>query len=284
MKVYNIAGIRLAFSYQFDEYFEDNLEHYLDKEAEEADYTIEVRLEDSIAPSSLPVKSTYRNRTFYQDGSLESMCVFDKEKNVRMRIDHTSDFKTHTIYLKKGDPAKNAEDEYVVAGMMFLKVALKEGRLSLHGAAVDYLGEALVFAGPSGTGKSTHRKLWEEHFPVTTINDDKPLLFEENGTLYVAGSPFSGKNRLNQNIVRPLKAIAFLTQARADKVRPLTNEEKTAEIMRNVYRPGEIELWDKFFPLLNTMLESTHMVRLDATKDKSACLTLHNYLYEEESR
>lgn len=45
-------------------------------------------------------------------------------------------------------------------------------------------GKAYMFSAPSGTGKSTHAKLWRDCFGdrVTMINDDKPLIkFREDG-------------------------------------------------------------------------------------------------------
>ncbi len=47
-----------------------------------------------------------------------------------------------------------------------------------HGAALKYHDQVLLFTGVSGSGKSTHIRLWQELFPheVTIINGDKPLI------------------------------------------------------------------------------------------------------------
>lgn len=48
----------------------------------------------------------------------------------------------------------------------------------MHGAVVEFSGRAYMFTAPSGTGKSTHVRLWRKHLgdAVRIINGDKPLV------------------------------------------------------------------------------------------------------------
>ena len=50
--------------------------------------------------------------------------------------------------------------------------------LLMHGSALCMDGQPIVFTAPSGTGKSTHTRLWREMFGsrVWMIYDDKPML------------------------------------------------------------------------------------------------------------
>ena len=52
------------------------------------------------------------------------------------------------------------------------------GRFLMHGSVVAVDGEAFLFTAKSGTGKSTHTRLWRERFGerAVMVNDDKPLL------------------------------------------------------------------------------------------------------------
>lgn len=70
-----------------------------------------------------------------------------------------------------------------------------------HCSAVAVDGEAYLFSAPSGTGKSTHTRLWRERFGerAVMINDDKPLIRMEEGTFYVYGTPWNGKHHLSVN-------------------------------------------------------------------------------------
>ena len=72
------------------------------------------------------------------------------------------------------------------------------GRFLMHGAAIAYGGAAYLFTAPSGTGKSTHIRLWRQYLGsgVSVINGDKPFLsLEEDGAIRVWGSPWAG-NRI----------------------------------------------------------------------------------------
>ncbi len=48
----------------------------------------------------------------------------------------------------------------------------------MHGAVVSWKQEGYIFTAPSGTGKTTHVRLWKEHLgpDVEIINGDKPVL------------------------------------------------------------------------------------------------------------
>lgn len=86
------------------------------------------------------------------------------------------------------------------------------GVLRLHASAIAVDGEAYLFAAPSGTGKSTHTRLWREYFGdrAVMINDDKPYVRIENGKATAYGSPWSGKERLNTNTSAAVKGVAIL--------------------------------------------------------------------------
>ena len=81
--------------------------------------------------------------------------------------------------------------------------------LLLHGSALCMDGEAVIFTAGSGTGKSTHSRMWRELFgdQVWMINDDKPLLRIGEESTLVFGSPWDGKQHLRRNASAPLKAI-----------------------------------------------------------------------------
>lgn len=88
--------------------------------------------------------------------------------------------------------------------------------LLMHGSALCMDGEAYIFAAPSGTGKSTHARLWREVFGdrVWMINDDKPLVRVEEERAFVFGSPWCGKHKLGCNGSARLKAVVELTTDR----------------------------------------------------------------------
>ena len=52
------------------------------------------------------------------------------------------------------------------------------GRILMHSSILEYEGKAYAFLGRSGTGKSTHTRLWRELFGdrAIMVNDDKPII------------------------------------------------------------------------------------------------------------
>ena len=68
-------------------------------------------------------------------------------------------------------------------------------RFVMHGAAISFEDKAYIFTAASGTGKSTHIRLWRKAFgnPVGIINGDKPVIeIKDDGTSLVYGTPWAG--------------------------------------------------------------------------------------------
>ena len=111
--------------------------------------------------------------------------------------------------------ATREEAAYMESGFQFYKKLLDFNGLMLHASATVIDGEAYLFAGQSGIGKSTHAELLIKHHPdAKLINDDKPALRCVEGRWMTYGTPWSGKNGININAKYPLKAITLLTTRR----------------------------------------------------------------------
>ncbi|MBP5190078.1 MAG: hypothetical protein J6031_04110 [Bacteroidales bacterium] len=84
----------------------------------------------------------------------------------------------------------------------------------VHSSVVVHNGRAVLFLGESGTGKSTHTRLWLNNIVDShLLNDDSPILTIEQGRPYVYGSPWSGKTPCYVARRFPLKAVVRLSQA-----------------------------------------------------------------------
>lgn len=102
----------------------------------------------------------------------------------------------------------------MVLRVMFSYIPVSDPILLFHSSVIAKDGEAVMFLGASGTGKSTHSRLWLENIPGTElVNDDNPVVRIQDGKVYVYGTPWSGKTPCYRNIRVPLKAIVRLCQA-----------------------------------------------------------------------
>ena len=116
------------------------------------------------------------------------------------------------------------------------------GAFLFHGSAVASDGEAYIFAAPSGTGKSTHARLWRE-MPgsrAVMINDDKPLIrVDPDGAATACGSPWTGQHRLGAPIAVPLRAICLLERGEENRIVRLSRSEALPAMLRQAYRPAD---------------------------------------------
>ena len=58
----------------------------------------------------------------------------------------------------------------------------RKDTLAIHSSCIVYRDKAVLFLGESGTGKSTHTRLWRENIPeAVLLNDDSPMIRVEDG-------------------------------------------------------------------------------------------------------
>lgn len=89
----------------------------------------------------------------------------------------------------------------------------------VHASTVELDGRGYLFLGRSGTGKSTHSRLWLEHVPgARLLNDDNPVLRVVDGKAVVYGSPWSGKTPCYIARSLPVGAITRLHQAPHNRI------------------------------------------------------------------
>ena len=98
---------------------------------------------------------------------------------------------------------------------------------------IDQQELGYLFLGHSGTGKSTHARMWLEAFEdAWLLNDDNPILrVMEDGEVRVYGSPWSGKTPCYNNAYARVKGIVKLSQAPHNKIRSLSLPEAYAYML-----------------------------------------------------
>lgn len=141
-----------------------------------------------------------------------------------------------------------------------------------HGSAIATEGEAFLFTAKSGTGKSTHTRLWREMLgeKAIIVNDDKPLIsLREEGPM-IHGTPYNGKHRLSTPGAFPLKALVVLKRGQENQIHPLTPAEAFTVLYQQVYRPADPEALQKTLALLNQLGQQVKLYELYCNMDPSA--------------
>ena len=127
----------------------------------------------------------------------------------------------------------------------------------MHCAVIEYEGKGYAFAAPSGTGKTTHIRLWRKRFgdKVHVINGDKPIMrFNPKGHLIAYGTPWCGKEGYQTNDSVPVKAICFVERSEENWIRPLLPKEAISKIFQQLLTPADLETVDALFPMLEKTL------------------------------
>lgn len=123
---------------------------------------------------------------------------------------------------------------------------LRERRLLLHAACVGTPMGGLLFSGPSGIGKSTQAKLWQQYAGARLINGDRPILQRTEEGWQAWGSPYAGSSRWFVNESCRVRAIVMLHQAEQCSLQRLSG----AEAFRSVFTGVTAASWDQSGMLL----------------------------------
>ena len=144
--------------------------------------------------------------------------------------------------------------------------------LLFHGSAVAVDGACYLFTAKSGTGKSTHTRLWREMLGerAVMVNDDKPFLGIGQDGVTVYGSPWNGKHHLGTNIAVPLKAICLLEQGAENRIRPMTAREMLPILLQQSHRPADRRKLVKYLELLDRLAGNTAFYRMECNMDPEA--------------
>jgi hypothetical protein len=144
--------------------------------------------------------------------------------------------------------------------------------LLLHGSTIAIDGSAYLFTARSGTGKSTHTRLWRETFGqrAVMINDDKPFLQLTKGQILACGSPWSGKHGLDTNLSAPLRGICLLERGTENRIRPAEPAQLLPMLQKQAYLPMDPEKFSKFSDLLHALAHKIPLWHMTCTKDPTA--------------
>ena len=112
--------------------------------------------------------------------------------------------------------------------------------LEIHASVVLKGGKGFAFLGKSGTGKSTHSRMWLENIPGTELlNDDNPIIRIIDGKARIYGSPWSGKTPCYRQVSADLGAVVRIVRAPSNFTERLSLAQSYACLYPSVsaYRP-----------------------------------------------
>ena len=85
------------------------------------------------------------------------------------------------------------------------------------------------------------------------VNGDKPLI-QITGTQAIAcGTPWCGKEKMNTNIMVPLKAIVLMERGESNEIKEISYSEAFTTLLQQTYRPNDAGKMRKTLFLLSRM-------------------------------
>ena len=158
------------------------------------------------------------------------------------------------------------------------------GAFVFHASVVECDGKAYAFAAPSGTGKSTHTKLWMRVFGdrVQLLNDDKPALRRIDGVWYAYGTPWSGKHDLSVNMRAPVAGICVLARGEVNKIEQFGGFAAVHALMEQTSRAKYGNASSaKILARLDVLMREVPIWRLECNMDPEAAILSHRVMSGE---
>ncbi len=147
-------------------------------------------------------------------------------------------------------------------------------RFLLHASVVEYEGNGYAFLGKSGTGKSTHSRLWLRYLNgAKIINGDKPIIRYVDGAFIAYGTPWLGKEGWGCNAAVPLKAFCFLEQAKENSIQPLSVKESIRLVFPQILHASEAAGEEKMLELVDLLVRKVPAYSLRCTISEEAVKT-----------
>ena len=188
-----------------------------------------------------------------------------------------ADFSKATVHLmtpKKEDRAFGTNNALMI---VFAFATSGHNTLLIHSSVIRNNNKGYLFLGKSGTGKSTHTRLWLKHIPGSDLmNDDNPVIRVIDGKTFVYGSPWSGKTPCYRNVEAEAGAFVQLEQKKKNEIRREDILHSFAHILSSV----SVMKWDKrvYNDICNTISEivsHTPVYHLGCLPDEEAARLSH---------
>lgn len=155
----------------------------------------------------------------------------------------------------------------------------------VHSSAIVCNGRAVLFLGESGTGKSTHTRLWRENIAGSVLlNDDSPFIGFVDGRATAFGAPWSGKTPCYKQEQYPIAAIVRLSQAPHNAIRPLRSVHAIGALLPSL-TPAfgyDDELQDRMLATLSKIISQVPVYHLECLPDAAAARLSYDTVFGKD--
>lgn len=163
------------------------------------------------------------------------------------------------------------------------EILVHYGILFLHASQILYKNKGIIFAAPSGTGKTTQAKLWKKYRGAEILCNDRTMIRKKGHIWCAYGFPIDGSEPVRSNVVTEIAGIIILEQALVDNVQYLSVIKSVKYLMSQmVLDSWNLEEHNKIMDILLEFLEEKKVCLMQCTKDKKVVDVLENFLVESD--
>lgn len=234
----------------------------------------QIEIADTVIELNTMYDSTYQMCQDY-------LC-FDSQPQISIEIREEDILLEKQISKKmdqeEGQPDTDYFDEYLETLAVYRKICsalLDFSCFLMHGSVIaspiSETGDnaAVMFTARSGVGKTTRTLMWLDQIAGSfVVNGDKPILKITASEVLACGTPWAGKEQLQNNCMVPLKAIFILERGEENSIEELSFSTALPLLIPQIYRSGKSEELIQTLKLLNTLGRSVKVFRLCSNLDK----------------
>lgn len=201
-------------------------------------------------------------------------CVSDAKADISISVTEQEILAEDSL-----DEAQDFPPAYLETLAVLRKISehlAKDNRILFHGVVIAYNGEdGYLFTAASGTGKSTHARLWKKYLKdaVEVVNGDKPMIVVENGQAIAYGTPWAGKEGWQKNRSVKLKGICIIEQGLQNEIHRVEPLQYLDTLFRQIHIPKNaeaagrtLELFDEFMTVV-----PLYVLKCDISEEAVKC-------------
>ena len=232
----------------------------------------------SLADFNLSIDNIY----LYLERHCKEYLTYKKKIDIQFIIDKNE------ILIEKTKSNEKHSNGYIESICLYKQIAEifpNNNAFVLHSACFDVGGVGVAFAAHSGTGKTTHMRLWQEYLgdKMVIVNGDKPIVRffdEEPETPYAYGTPWNGKERLGCNMRTPLKHICFIERSETNHVEPMDKADAIDRIFNQVYMPKDPIAVMNTMQLIDRLLSCCKLWTIHCNMEPEAAEIAYNTIFK----
>ena len=214
-----------------------------------------------------------------KEGGMLWQYLRKKNMNVLLSYHVSADWKRITLLKDHSSSCGQMAFEYLAH--LLTACMLAHGLLTFHGVLMEYEGNGIIISAASGTGKTTHARLWRDLRRALIINGDRAVCAKtaEGWTGY--GLPWSGTSGEQINRSVAIRALVVLRRGETNEAHRISALEAFHQVFAHVLYPSwDKALAEKMMDLLESFLRDVPIFLLSCRPDAESVDVLHDALDE----